>query len=463
MWGFSMILDTLQTVVAFIVTLGILVSFHEFGHFWVARRCGIKVLRFSVGFGKSLWKRTDRQGTEYAISVIPLGGYVKMLDEREGDVSESEKHLSFNNKPVLTRIAVVIAGPIANFLLAIAVLWLMYIIGVQDVVPQVGDVIPGSPAAEASIEKGDEIVSIDGKLTSGWQLVNMALISFIGESKRVIVEVRQKSIGNIKSDIIYEKHLVIKDWLVNEEQPNPLKSLGIIPFSPEVPAIIGEVLERGAAFKAGILVGDKVLSVDGISVSNWFQWVQVVRDHPNENMDVELLRRDKLIYIQLTPDVKVVEEQRLGYIGAGVQAFSWPENMIRKLKFGPVDALLKGVEETWTLTSMTFQTLWKMVIGLVSVKNLSGPIAIAKIAGASLQSGVQSFLYFLAMLSVSLGVLNLLPIPVLDGGHLLFYLAEVVRGRPLSEKVQNMGVKIGVGLVMCVMIIALYNDLNKLF
>ena len=458
-----MILDTLQTVGAFVLTLGILVSIHEYGHFWVARRCGVKVLRFSVGFGKSLWRWHDRHGTEFSIAIIPLGGYVKMLDEREGSVADDEKHLSFNSKPVLSRIAIVAAGPVANFLLAIVALWLMYLAGVRTVVPQVGEVLPKSPAAVAGIKSGDEIVSVDGEQTPGWQAVNMALLSSLGESKAIVVEVSSGTPGEKATGAVYKRRLSVTDWLVSDEQPNPIRALGIVPFSPAVPAIIGEVVEGGAAQKAGLTGGDKITGADGVVVSDWLQWVELVRGHPEKRMQIQLQRDGQQVVVELTPDVKESNGQRIGYIGAGVQPFSWPEELIRTQQFGPVTALLKGAESTWSLTTMTLESIWKMIVGLVSVKNLSGPITIAKVAGASLQSGFANFLYFLGMLSVSLGVLNLLPIPVLDGGHLLFYLVEWVRGKPLSENIQLMGLKIGVTLVMCVMMLALYNDLSRLF
>ncbi|MDP0563346.1 MAG: sigma E protease regulator RseP [Candidatus Endonucleobacter sp. (ex Gigantidas childressi)] len=458
-----MILETLQQVAAFIFTLSILVGVHEYGHFWVARRCGVKVLRFSVGFGKALWTRTDRHGTEFSLAVIPLGGYVKMLDEREGPVSDNEKHLSFNNKPVLSRIAIVAAGPAANFLLAIAALWLMYLLGVKTVIPVVGEVLADSPAAGAEIREGDEVISVNGTDVHGWQGVNMALLSFIGETGVITVTVRSGVMGEESEGFVFERKLMIKDWLVDSDQLDPLTSLGIIPYTPMILAVIGKVVAEGAAADAGIVVGDTIVSADGIEVKDWLHWVNLVRDSPNKSMMVDVLRSERLISLELIPRVKEVEGKKVGYIGAGVQEVSWPDSMMRTLKFDPVTAFLKGVEGTWTFTSMTFGALWKMVVGLLSVKNLSGPITIAKVASASLQSGFESFLYFLGMLSVSLGVLNLLPIPVLDGGHLMFYLVELVRGKALSERIQELGLKIGMTLVMCVMMLAIYNDLGRLF
>ena len=458
-----MIFGTLQTVLAFIVTLGILVSIHEFGHFWVARRCGVKVLRFSVGFGKSIWSRTDRQGTEYTIAAIPLGGYVKMLDEREAPVPEQEKHRSFNEQSVLSRIAIVTAGPVANFLLAIAALWLMYMIGISTQIPQVGGVLPNSPVAVAGMQPGDEIVAVDGVDTSGWQAVNMELLSSIGETRTLTLSVRSGEPGQVSAGNIRDYRVKVSDWLIGEEQPNPVRSLGIVPFTPVIPAVIGRLVDEGAADQAGLKAGDKIIRANDEPVEDWMHWVNIIRANPVQSIDVLFERDGAEKTIQLTPGSRELDGEVSGYIGAGVQQVSWPEEMVRDISFGPVDSLIKGAETTWSLSSMTVESLWKMVSGLISVKNLSGPITIAKVAGASLESGLENFLYFLAMLSVSLGVLNLLPIPALDGGHLLFYMVELVRGKPLSEKIQEMGLKIGVTLVVGVMILAMYNDLSRLF
>lgn len=458
-----MIFGSIQTLAAFVITLGILVSIHEFGHFWVARKCGVRVLRFSVGFGKPLWTWTDKLGTEYVIALIPLGGYVKMLDEREGPVAEHERHESFNAKPVLSRIAIVAAGPLANFVLAIFALWLMYMAGIQTIVPQVGSVLPGSPAAVAGLEPGDEIVSIDGEETPGWQQVNIELLSSIGDSRDLVVGVRAGTAGQLSSAAVREKNVAISNWLVDEGIDNPVRELGIKPYTPAIPAVIGDLAPDGAARAAGLQSGDRILTSNGEPVADWLGWVQLIRANPGNTIDVELERDGQTVALELTPGTRELDGESSGFIGAGVQQVGWPDEMVRRLQYNPVTALPKALDSTWSLTSMTVESLWKMVAGLVSVKNLSGPITIAKVAGASLQSGLESFLYFLSMLSVSLGVLNLLPIPVLDGGHLLFYLVELVRGKPLSERIQVLGLKIGVTFVVGVMMLALYNDLSRLF
>ena len=447
----------MQTILAFVITLGILVSIHEFGHFWVARRCGVKVLRFSIGFGRILWRRTDRHGTEFAIAAIPLGGYVKMLDETEEPVPPGELDQAFNRKPVLSRFAIVAAGPLANFLLAILALALMYMVGVRVLVPQVGEVLVDSPAAVAGIRAGDEIVAIDGTATPGWQAVNMALLAPIGESRALAVAVRRGADGAVR-----ERDVMLNNWLSGQEQPDPLRSLGVVPYTLTIPAVLGQLTDDGAAARDGLRPGDRVVDVDGEPVSDWMHFVSLVQNSSERPMQLLIEREGVQQDLVLTPNSRTVEGVTTGFIGAGVQQVSWPDTMIRHLQLGPVDALVKGVTETWSLTTLTFESLWKMMVGLVSVKNLSGPITIAKVAGASLESGLESFLHLLAMLSVSLGVLNLLPIPVLDGGHLLFYLVEMVRGKPLSEKAQTFGLKIGMTLVIGVMLLAMYNDLSRL-
>ena len=447
----------MQTILAFVITLGILVSIHEFGHFWVARRCGVKVLRFSIGFGRILWRRTDRHGTEFAIAAIPLGGYVKMLDESEEPVPPGELDQAFNRKPVLSRFAIVAAGPLANFLLAILALALMYMVGVRVLVPQVGEVLVDSPAAVAGIRAGDEIVAIDGTATPGWQAVNMALLAPIGESRALAVAVRQGADGAVR-----EREVMLNNWLSGQEQPDPLRSLGVVPYTLTIPAVLGQLTDDGAAARDGLRPGDRVVNVDGEPVSDWMHFVSLVQNSSARPMRLLIERDGGQQNLVLTPNSRTVEGVTAGFIGAGVQQVSWPDTMIRHLQLGPVEALAKGVSETWSLTTLTFESLWKMMVGLVSVKNLSGPITIAKVAGASLESGLESFLHLLAMLSVSLGVLNLLPIPVLDGGHLLFYLVEMVRGKPLSEKAQTFGLKIGMTLVIGVMLLAMYNDLSRL-
>ncbi|MCL6416378.1 sigma E protease regulator RseP [Aestuariirhabdus sp. Z084] len=455
-------MDLLQTILATIVTLGILVTFHEFGHYWVAKRCGVKVLRFSVGFGKPLWRRFDRHGTEFVIAAIPLGGYVKMLDEREAEVPESERHLSFNSKTVGQRIAIVAAGPLANFLLAIAAFWLMFVIGVRTVVPVIGDVEPDSVAEVAGLQVGDELVSVDGDVVRSWDEALLALLGHIGESGEIQLGVKPDALSGTDYSPA-QRSLMVDKWLAGVEQPDPLSSLGITPYRPEVPAVIGVLLDGGRAGAAGLQVGDRVIAADDRLVNNWFDWVELVRAKPEQAMRIEIERAGQLQVLELIPARKVQSDGTvIGYIGAGVEAVEWPESLRRTISYGVFGAVMPAVEKTWSVSVLTLDSIRKMIMGLVSVKNLSGPITIAKVAGESAKSGIESFLNFLAILSISLGVLNLLPVPVLDGGHLLFYIVEWIKGSPVPEKVQAFGFQVGIGLIGMLMMLALYNDFARL-
>lgn len=450
-------MSALYMIVGTLVALGVLVTFHEFGHFWVARRCGVKVLRFSVGFGTPLLRWHDRQGTEFVVAAIPLGGYVKMLDEREGDVPADQLDQSFNRKTVGQRIAIVAAGPVANFLLAIAFFWVLAMMGSQQVRPVIGAVDSGSLAAQAGLVAGQEIVSIDGQPTVGWSNVNLQLVRRLGESGSIQVAVRGPD-----SDVESSHQLVLHDWLKGADEPDPIKSLGIRPWRPELPAVLAELDPKGPAQAAGLKTGDKLLSMNGQAINDWQQVVDWVRLRPAARVDLRVERDGVALEVPVVLAARGEGEAATGYLGAGVKGVDWPPAMIREVSYGPVAAIGEGVKRTWTMSVLTLDSLKKMLFGELSVKNLSGPITIAKVAGASAQSGVADFLNFLAYLSISLGVLNLLPIPVLDGGHLLFYLIEWARGRPLSDRVQGWGMQIGISLVVGVMLLALVNDLGRL-
>ena len=436
-----------------LVALGVLVTIHEFGHFWVARRCGVKVLRFSVGFGTPLWRWRDRQDTEFVLAAIPLGGYVKMLDEREESVPEALRDQAFNRKPVGQRIAIVAAGPLANFLLALVFFWVLAMLGSQQVKPVVGELLPGSPAELAGVRPGEEIVAVDGKTTSGWSAVNLQLVKRLGETGSLRLELVTPG-----DSLARQVDVPLQAWLRGAHDPDPLAGLGIRPWRPQVPARLAHLDESGPAAAAGLRLGDHLLSLDGQPVGDWADWVRAIQQRPGEAVRVGFERDGLVQELSIT----LAERGQTGYLGAGVAAGEWPAQMLREERFGPFAGLLEGARRTWSMTLLTLDSLKKMLLGELSVKNLSGPITIAKVAGASAQSGLGDFLHFLAYLSISLGVLNLLPIPVLDGGHLLFYLVELVRGRPLSERVQTWGMQIGISLVIGVMLLALFNDLGRL-
>ncbi len=450
-------MEILQTVLAAIVTLGILVTIHEYGHFWVARRCGVKVLRFSIGFGKGLYHWYDRHGTEYVIAAIPLGGYVKMLDEREGEVPDSLLDQTFNRKSVAQRIAIVVAGPLVNLLFAVFAYWCMFVSGTSTVVPVVGAVVAESPAAQAGLRAEEEILAVDGELTRSWEQVGLRLASRIGESGQLSIRTRPL---NSSATELYT--LSISDWQI-DEQRGPLFSLGIEPYRPPLPAKIGQLVDNGRAQGAGLRVGDLVLAVDGEAVEDWVALVEIVQQRPEQALRLTLERDGSTVELVVKPAEKEAEDGRIyGYIGAGVEPVGWPDSLLREISYSPLAAVGAAFDKTAQMISLTLESIAKMIQGAISVKNLSGPITIAKVAGASAESGLESFLNFLAYLSISLGILNLLPIPMLDGGHLLYYVIEAVRGRPVSEKVQVMGLKIGMALLMTLMLLAFYNDLARL-
>ncbi|QCI14278.1 RIP metalloprotease RseP [Pseudomonas putida] len=450
-------MTALYMIIGTLVALGVLVTFHEFGHFWVARRCGVKVLRFSVGFGTPLLRWHDKHGTEFVVAAIPLGGYVKMLDEREGEVPPALIEQSFNRKSVRQRIAIVAAGPIANFLLAILFFWILAMLGTQQIRPVIGAVEPGSLAASAGLMAGQEIVSIDGEPTSGWSAVNLQLVRRLGESGTLQVGVRDDGVSA-------EHRLQIKldAWLKGADEPDPIQSLGLRPWRPAIAPVLAEIAPKSPAAAAGLKTGDKLLALDGVAMSDWQQLVDAVRARPETKVTLRVERDGAQLEVPVTLARHGEGKGSGGYLGAGVKAAQWPADMLREVSYGPVDAVGEGLSRTWNMSVLTLESLKKMLFGELSVKNLSGPITIAKVAGASAQSGVGDFLNFLAYLSISLGVLNLLPIPVLDGGHLLFYLVEWARGRPLSDRVQGWGVQIGISLVVGVMLLALINDLGRL-
>ncbi|AJP50930.1 sigma E protease regulator RseP [Pseudomonas simiae] len=450
-------MSALYMIVGTLVALGVLVTFHEFGHFWVARRCGVKVLRFSVGFGMPLVRWHDRHGTEFVIAAIPLGGYVKMLDEREGEVPADQLDQSFNRKTVRQRIAIVAAGPIANFLLAMVFFWVLAMLGSQQVRPVIGAVESDSIAAKAGLVVGQEIVSIDGEPTTGWGAVNLQLVRRLGESGIVKVVVREQD-----STRETPRELALDHWLKGADEPDPIKSLGIRPWRPALPPVLAELDPKGPAQAAGLKTGDRLLALDGQPLGDWQQVVDLVRVRPDTKIMLKVERDGAQIDVPVTLSVRGEAKAAGGYLGAGVKGVDWPPSMVREVSYGPLAAIGEGAKRTWTMSVLTLESLKKMLFGELSVKNLSGPITIAKVAGASAQSGVADFLNFLAYLSISLGVLNLLPIPVLDGGHLLFYLVEWVRGRPLSDRVQGWGIQIGISLVVGVMLLALVNDLGRL-
>ena len=449
------------SILAFIVAIGVLVTVHEFGHFWVARKLGVKVLRFSVGFGKPLWMRkAGPDQTEYVIAAVPFGGYVKMLDEREGEVLPQELERSFNRKSVWRRIAIVAAGPAFNFLFAILAYYLIFMAGISGVKPVIGEVsIPG-PAHSAGIQRGDLILAVNDIETPSWERARFAMLEESVGASQIVLRVQG-------SDLQIREHVIdIADLsLLAKERIDLMRDLGLSAWRPEVPPIISEVLPDGAAEASGVLAEDRIQTLDGVDIVDARQWVQLIRDNPDKTMPLVVLRDGLPVTLSITPRSRTEAGETYGYIGVRNRV-EIPETLRQQMavteRFGPVEGLGQALDKTWRMSWLTLRMLGKLITGEASVRNLSGPITIAHYAGVSARIGLEPFLGFLAIISISLGVLNLLPVPMLDGGHLFYYLIEIFKGSPVSETTEIVGQKIGIMLLFCLMSIALYNDLLRL-
>lgn len=448
-------LELLQSVLGFVLAIGILVTFHEFGHYWVARRCGVRVLCFSIGFGKPLWSRVAADGTRWQVAAIPLGGYVKMLDEREAPVSAEEQPFAFNRKPVAQRIAIVAAGPVANFLLAIVFYALVQMIGQPALRPVLGPVSAESVAADAGLQEGDTLVRIAGQSVATWDRARLQLLQASLGAQTLEVALRRASGED------YAATLPLAS--APSEPLEFFDYLGLVPPQVRLEPILGQILDGSPADRAGLQVGDRITRLDAREVASWRALVTLIRERPAEEVRLGVQRADAELQVSLRLAEVMTEQGPVGQLGAGVaeQAHLWQDfRFIHRL--GPFQSVLAGVEQTLNMSVLTVKMLWRMVLGEVSVKNLSGPLSIAEFAGVSAAAGVVSFLGFLALISVSLGVLNLLPVPVLDGGHLLYYGIEAVKGSPLSERVQSLGHSVGLAMLLGLMMVALYNDLTRL-
>ncbi len=452
-------MDVLHTLFYFVIAIGILVSIHEFGHFWVARKVGVKVLRFSVGFGKVLWSyQKTPESTEYVLSAIPLGGYVKMVDEREGEVKPEDLAFAFNRQSLPGRTAIVAAGPIFNLILAVALFWSVLVIGETGIKPILGVVGQGTLAATAGFVEGDQIVSVNDKLTPTWTEAMGAIIASAMDGGQGI-KVAVKNID--EQDAVRTLNIPESD----AQNPDALYGkLGFKPWSPKLKPIIGKVLPESAALTAGLRPGDLIISADGTVMNDWMQWVETVKTRPSVAIQLLIERDGVQLPITITPKSVQVEQKTEGKIGASVFV---PEELIKSVSIeyslSPLKAIPVAFETTWYYSAATLKMMGKMLIGRASVENLSGPISIAQYAGQSAEMGLVHFLKFMALVSVSLGVLNLLPIPVLDGGHLLFFGLEAIKGKPVSEKIQTFFQQVGIALLMSLMALAMVLDVQRLF
>lgn len=451
-------MNFLVTLAAFALALGILIVFHELGHYAVARRCGVKVLRFSVGFGTPLiTRRVGADRTEWMIAAFPLGGYVKMLDEREGPVAPEEAGRAFNRQPVWRRFAIVLAGPAANFLLAIALYWFLFMHGVPGMKPVLGPAVPGTPAAAAAFQSGETIIKIAGEPVLTWQEARWILLQQAVAKATVTLEV-QGSRGER-----YWRRLDLSALSPDDLDGNFLRKLGFISQQPAVRPVVGRVAPEGPAARAGLQEGDEIIEVNGRAVSRWEDLVKEVRGSGARPIELRVKRGGALMLIGVTPEAVLEDGVRVGKIGVAPHIDRGEmERLWINVRYSPGAALIKALDKTWETSAFSLQMLAKMVVGEASWKNVSGPITIADYAGQSAQMGFAAYLGFLALISLSLGVLNLLPIPLLDGGHLMYYIVEMIRGRPVSERAMEMGQQVGIALLFTLMAFALYNDIHRL-
>ena len=452
-------MEILHTLFYFILSIGILVAFHEYGHFWVARKVGVKVIRFSIGFGKIVWRyQKNPDSTEYVLSAVPLGGYVKMVDEREGEVAKEDLPFAFNRQSLLKRTAIVLAGPVFNLLLAVVLYWFVFILGETGMRPIVGPVASDTIALQAGFVEGEEIIAVDGRLTPTWsEAIGSIFSSAMGGHEGIIVKVKSAD------DAIYNRTMVIPEK--DSGEPEILfKKIGLTPWEPDIKPVIGKILEFKPAAEAGLKTGDLVVSMDSIAVENWMDLVDYVQSHPGQSISLIIERDGVHIPVKLTPDRIESEQGTIGKIGAGVYV---SDELIESLqvdyRLSPLEAIPAAFARTWQYSKATIKMMGLMLVGKASIENLSGPISIAQYAGQSANMGFVYFLKFIALVSVSLGVLNLMPIPVLDGGHLMLFVIEAIKGSPLSLKTQIIFQNVGMALLLTLMTIAIFLDIERLF
>lgn len=440
----------LWSLASFIVVIGVLVFVHEYGHFWAARKCGVKIHRFSIGFGKVLWSRKDKYETEFAVSMIPLGGYVKMLDERNETVPPELKSQAFNSKTVLQRAFIIIAGPLANFLFAIFAYWVIYLVGIPSVKPVIAEVQPNSIAAQAQIQPNMQIIAVDGEITPDWESINLQLATKIGSAQVTL------TMKNFEDNVQQVKTLNLSGWRFNPEKESAFGSLGIKPVGGIVEMKISKLIENSPAQKAGLKIGDRIFTSEGEPIE-WETFVTNIQKGDVLKLVIE--REGQTFPLELKPELN---DQDKWFVGIAPTFHEVAEKYRTELKYDMLEALQKGVEKTFQLVWVTVKVIGKLLTGDLSLTNLSGPISIAKGAGVSSQIGLVYYLSFMALISVNLGIMNLFPLPVLDGGHLVFLAAEGIMRKPLSEKIQEVSYRIGATLLLMLTLFALFNDFTRL-
>jgi regulator of sigma E protease len=456
-------LEILIAIVAFVVAIGILVAVHEFGHFWVARRLGIRVLRFSLGFGKPLWRRTlgGADPVEFVVAAIPLGGYVKLLDEREGNVAPDEAGRAFNRQPVWKRVAVLLAGPAFNLVFAVLLYWVLFTAGVPALKPIIGEVTPDSIAAHAGLRYEDQIIEVGGAKTDTLEAATLGIIEDLTDDGTINMRVRGVDGGE------RELALIAGDRSRSLTQPEALlPGLGFDIWRPRVAAIIGTILAGSAADRAGLKIGDQILQLDGQAIGDFAQLVRLVEPNMNRRVTLEVRRAGEIVQVPITIGADTVAGRRVGRIGVApankpLESGRTAQDMLTVQKYGPIDAIGQAAVKTWDTSIFTLRIVGRIVTGEVSLKAISGPISIAETTGFAARQGWRIFLSTLALISISLGVLNLLPIPILDGGQVVYQLAELVKGRPVSERAQLLGQQIGIAMLILMMTLAFYNDIAR--
>ena len=450
-------MNALFIIVAAILLLGPLIAIHEFGHYFVARKLGVKVLVYSIGFGPTLFKWVSKKsGIQYQLSALPLGGYVKMLDEREGNVAEDQLAYAFNRQSVWKRIAIVAAGPLINLVFAIFLFWMLFLPQQEQLNTKVGFVKPNSPAA-TQLEVGDKIVAVDQTQVNTWEKLNYALIDRVGETGTLELTIERDA-------QVRQVQLPIQQFLKDQTQ-SPFDVLGFTPYRPVIEPKVSKLVENGAGIRQGLDVGDKILAINGQPVKTWYDVVEVVQASPYKNLKLDVLRNNQTISLTVKPDgQKDQSGKMIGVLGVQSQAdkIQIPAEFKQTIQYNPAEAFVMAVEKTYQLSAMILNSIVKMIKGLIGLDNLSGPITIAKVAGQSAEMGFLTFISFMALMSVSLGILNLLPIPMLDGGHLVYYFIELISGKPVSEQIQLVGLKFGMLLLGSMMLLALFNDFMRL-